>query len=290
MRRDMKGSLWGYIKAAFNARPLGMFVAPNWIALLGIGLLGIQEPGVWLIGAGLELAYLYFLSTNRRFQNVVDATTLQKASAGSTEKLQAMIGALGEPDRQRYRLLERRCQAILEQQKTAATGDAFTDLQSQGEGLGKLLWIYLRLLNSRQAFARLLKDSGGDRAGGDPLERRAERLRLKLQDPRLSDDLRKSLTGQLEILQQRAKTQREADEKLTFLDAELSRVEQQVELIREQAVLSSDPAAVSSRIDQIAATLTGTSQWIRDQQQAYGQVADVLEEPSPVIVAARESA
>jgi hypothetical protein len=70
------------------------------------------------------------------------------------------------------------------------------------------------------------------------------------------------------------------------LDAELTRIEQQVELIREQAVLSTDPAAVSSRIDRIAADLSGTSQWIRDQQQAYGQVADVLEETPPVIVTA----
>ena len=59
-------------------------------------------------------------------------------------------------------------------------------------------------------------------------------------------------------------------EKLVFLDAELVRIEEQVELIREQAVMASEPHAVSERIDQIAATLGGTQQWIRDQQQILG--------------------
>ena len=72
-----------------------------------------DNPGAWLIGAWLELAYLYVLSTNKRFQNAIDATQLQSESAGSVQKLWAMLEALAEPDRQRYRLLERRCQAIL---------------------------------------------------------------------------------------------------------------------------------------------------------------------------------
>jgi hypothetical protein len=281
----MKGSLWAYIKAAFNARPMGMFVAPNWIGIAAAALLGyLFGPGVWLVGAGLELAYLYLLSTNRRFQNYVDATQFRTENADSAQKLTGMLNALGEPDRQRYRLLERRCQAIIEQQKTTAN-DAFSDLQSQGEGLGKLLWLYLQLLTSHQAFTKLLRGSDNtQRVAGESPERRGQRVEAQLRDPDVSDDLRKSLTAQLDILRQRAATQREAEEKLAFLDAELARIEQQVELIREQAVLSTDPAAVSSRIDQVAATLAGTSQWIREQQQAYGQVADLLDEPPPVVV------
>jgi hypothetical protein len=52
-----------------------------------------------------------------------------------------------------------------------------------------------------------------------------------------------------------------------------------VELIREQAALSSDPTTLSSRIDEITATLGGTSQWIRDQQQMFGAMEDLLSEP-----------
>jgi chromosome segregation ATPase len=129
-----------------------------------------------------------------------------------------------------------------------------------------------------------LRDEGASGGAGESLERRIQRLRRQLEDPPPEpEDLRRSLTSQLEILQQRLDAQREAREKLAFLDAELTRIEEQVELIREQAVVSTDPAALSRRIDEIAAGLSGTNQWIRDQQQLYGQVEDVLEEP-PVIV------
>ena len=85
--------------------------------------------------------------------------------------------------------------------------------------------------------------------------------------------------GQIEILQQRVEKRREAREKLDFLDAELVRIEEQAELVREQAVLSTDPQTVSQRIDQITATLGGTSQWISEQQKIYGAVEDLLAEP-----------
>ena len=68
-----------YITAAFNARPIGMFVAPNWIGLAAFGLLGVTNPGFWVLGAGLELGYLLTLATNKRFQNTVSAKPLNAA-------------------------------------------------------------------------------------------------------------------------------------------------------------------------------------------------------------------
>ena len=61
----------------------------------------------------------------------------------------------------------------------------------------------------------------------------------------------------------------------------------EVELIREQAALSTDPETLSQRIDNIAATLGGTSQWIRDQQQVYGAMEDLLSDAPPVATGAR---
>jgi len=59
-----------------------------------------------------------------------------------------------------------------------------------------------------------------------------------------------------------------------------------VELIREQAVLATNPETVSQRIDQITTTLGGTTQWIQDQQKIYGAVEDLLMEPPPITMAA----
>src|SRR5688572_1173070 len=109
----MKGGLWAYIKAAFNARPMGMFVAPNWVGLGAFALLGILNPGFWAIGAGLELAYLFTLSSNKRFQKTVDAQQLSGAGEESAAKLQTLLNGLGPAERQRYQALEWRCRSIL---------------------------------------------------------------------------------------------------------------------------------------------------------------------------------
>ena len=98
----------------------------------------------------------------------------------------------------------------------------------------------------------------------------------------LPPELRRSLAGQIEILEQRIEQRKQAEHKLAYIDAELARIEEQVELIREQAALSTDPELLSRRIDEITATLGGTGQWIRDQQQVYGAMEDLLSEPPPL--------
>lgn len=151
-------------------------------------------------------------------------------------------------------------------------------LQVQGEGLGRLLWVYLRLLVTRQAITRILRGSGGSQDESAGLDERIANLQSRLQET-LTEDLRKSIMGQVEILQQRLARRREAKDKLAFLDSELTRIQEQVELVREQAVLSADPETLSKRIDEVTATLGGTTQWISDQQKIYGAVEDLMSEP-----------
>ena len=281
----MKQGLWSYIKAAFNARPIGMFIPPNWIGLAGVALgawaLGPDAaPGVLLIGAGLEMAYLFGLSTSKRFQRFVDGSASLESKQEWQKKLNDTVAQLDPDDRERYFNLQRRCYTIIEQQRQ--NGDA-PELATQGEGLGKLLWIYLRLLRTRQSILRIIRESLDlDRGRGEPLDRRYKRLADQVEDPSLADDLRKSLSGQLEILQQRMEKRKETRDKLAFLDAELTRIEEQVELLREQAVMSATPHAVSERIDHIAGTLSDTQQWVRDQQQILGTVDELLQDPPPM--------
>lgn len=278
----MKPTLGDYVREAFNARPLGMFVPPNWIGLGLFGFLGILNPGFLLIGAGLELAYLGLLATNPRFQRTVVASRIAQGHLQWRSKLDHLISQLAESYQRRYRLLEHRCRAILDQQfgeSISAPG-----VEAQGEGLGRLSWIYLRLLLTRQSIEKILRESTESGEDSARLEERIHKLEARLKEESLGDELRRSLTGQIEILQQRLQKRTEARDKLAFLDAELTRIEEQVELIREQAVLSTDPETVSQRIDQITTTLGGTTQWISEQQQIYGAMEDLLAEPPPITV------
>jgi len=278
----MKPTFWDYVRSAFNARPMGMFVPPNWIGLGVFGFLGLLNPGFWIIGLGLELAYLGRLATDSRFQRLVEGERLLGERRRWQERLADLIRELPAEDQQRYRALERRCGNILEQQLRGAT--LAPALEEQGEGLGKLVWIYLRLLLTRESIKKIIQESSGSQEDAARMEERIEKLQLQLKQPAISEDLRKSLSAQCEILEQRVEKKREAVEKLAFLDAELTRIQEQVELLREQAVLSTDPEAVSQRIDQITTTLGGTSQWIRDQQKIYGAMEDLLNEPPPLVV------
>lgn len=277
-----KPGFMNYVTAAFNARPFGMFVAPNWVGLAAMGLLGIANPGFWVLGAGLELGYLLTLATNVRFQRAVASRPLSAARAEWNERIGRLLGRLDQEDQGRYAALAARCASIIELQ-THGAADTPQGIEMQADSLGRLSWMFLRLLVARATILRVL----GEGDGGDLLEQRRRALERQARDDSAPADLRRSLEGQIEILGQRIQQRAEADRKLAFIDAELARIEAQVELIREQAALSTDPEILSRRIDEITATLGGTGQWIRDQQQVYGAMDDLLTEPPPLAHDAR---
>lgn len=256
-----------------------MPLSPNWVGLATFGLLGVLNPGFWLIGAGLELAYLYVTATNPRFQRAVNMMFSGQTRRDWGAKAGQLISELAPEDQRRYRALEERCRLILAQ----ATADGPAAMGAQSDGLRRLLWIYLRLLVTRQTIAKVLKESGGDTAA---LDRRVADIDERLKSDKIGEELRKSLSSQAEILKQRIAKQQEAREKLTFLEAELTRIQEQAELIREQGALNADPEALSQRIDQVSETLGGTMQWIQEQQKVYGNVEDILAEPPPLSVKA----
>jgi hypothetical protein len=271
-----------YVTAAFNARPIGMFVAPNWIGLAAFGLLGLANPGFWVLGGGLELGYLLTLATNRRFQQTVTSRPLSAARAEWNTRIQKVLGKLDAADRRTYDALAERCRSIIELQLQGAA-EPPDGLDAQADGLGRLSWMFLRLLLARRTISSVL---GGTHNDSD-LQRKITSLERQQQQTGLSDELARSISGQLEILRQRLQQRTEGDRKLAYLEAEIERIEQQVELIREQAAMSSDPELLTRRIDDIAATLSGTGQWIREQQKVYGAMEDLLTDPPPLAPDAR---
>lgn len=256
-----------------------MFIPPNWIGLGAFAALGLLNPGFWLIGAGLELGYLYSLVSSRRFQNFVDGLHLSQQKQDWKSKFDRLIRQLEPDDLARYGALENRCRGILQQQSPS---EAKTALAAQAEGLQRLLWIFLKLLLTRNGINRVLREAAGGNQRDKTIEERIGALETKLQDRKIGADLRKSLLGQVDILKQRLQKQEEARDKLAFLESELARIQEQAELIREQAVLSTNPNLVSERIDQISQTLGGTTEWIKEQQQLYGS-AEEMAEPPPLL-------
>lgn len=268
-----------YLKSAFNARPWGMPIPPNWLGLAGFGMLGILlNPGFLVIGIGAELAYLFALSTSARFQNIVNATAQSQQQLTSQQKLEALINRLWPDGKKRFFRLQERCESVLDFYKSfLGVGDDITGQHNQS--LNRFAWIFLQLLLTKQAISRIVKEN----SFVQELKGDLEEIEKQIAATDISSDLKKSLESKREIVKQRLEVLGQAEDKLKFIDSELDRIEQQVELIREQAVISKDSQALSTRIDLVSSSLGETTDWIKQQQSLFGAVQDMVEEP-PVIV------
>jgi hypothetical protein len=271
-----KPGFWQYYRAAFNARPKGMFVSPNWAALAAFGILGLLNPGLWLIGGASELAYLTLLANNRKFRGLVDTDGVIDVYQEYKEQLEKSLTTLSSEDQQSHKTLEEQCRRILAHLEGQ---EREGEMQVLSQGFGRLLLIHIQLLQTRHKLMSLQQE--GQTSSGLSLERRIQALETRLAG-QLDDHLRQSLSSQLDILKEREKTQTEARGKMAFLEAEIVRIREQVELVREQTMVSSNPEGLSQKIDSISAVLDGTTEWLKEQQQLYTRTEDLIEESVPV--------
>ena len=259
-----------YLAAAFSWRPLGMFVAPNWLGLAGFGLAGLLNPGFWILGAGLELAYLFALVNNGRFRALVDREAATEADGDVSAALDARVARLDPNAGARFRALRERCEGLL-------PGDG--DDAALADALGHLLQAALDLLETR---ARILEVVSQGETDPKDLRRRRDDVGQRLADRALDEELRRSLNSQAELLDRRLAAWQAGVDKLAVVAAELQRIEDQVALLREQAILDADPAAATRRVDTIASTLATTDAWLSEQRALYGIEAEASDNPIPL--------
>jgi len=249
-----------YLWAAFTARPFGMPIPPNLFGIAGFALLGgFVNPGFWLLGAGLEIGYLYWLSRNRRFRNAVDAG----ADRGDPAEIRyrAMLDPLPAAQRERHQLIERRAAEIMQ------TLSASPMLASHADSLEQLVWLHLRLLAARAAIARVVQTASQEHAALDAQEAQIDQ---RLADPALSPELRRSLEQQKSVIDARQEAHGNASRRLEHIEAELQRIDQQVALIREQALLATDEEHIGQSLDALTASFNEAQHWLSSQRELLG--------------------
>ncbi len=251
--------LWDYVKAAFNARvPVkGLGRVPvNWVALVGLGVAtAVVGWPVLLVGGGVELGLLMGLAHNQRFRKVVEGEALLAAERDWLREQAQRIERLGPDARQRYGRLRGRCSELTAQATPNDPGAAV-----RAASVSRLQSIFLNLLVSGGALAERLRQSSYDKV---QLELAAHERRLNDLGPDAPEALRRSVEGTIEILRRRRTNLEEAREKLRYIEAELARIEQQVELILEETALSRDTTDLSVRIDAVTQTLSDTQEWMK---------------------------
>jgi hypothetical protein len=242
-----------YLKRAFWAGPRlpGLGRLPvNALALLGFAILGFGHPGFWLLGAGLEAAYLGTLVSNPRFQRLVAAQQRDETATEAEQGRQELIRSLDLPSRQRLVAMEGKRGRILDLARQSQAGDF--ELENARDALSRLLWIYLKLLVARRQLAATRAQ-----ANEAELEQKAADLERSLAAGESSASLRDSQTATLKLLRQRLENLERCDESLKQVDSDLARVEAQVDLAAESAALRGGGAAVTANLELASQALEG---------------------------------
>jgi hypothetical protein len=160
-----------YLAAAFNARPFGMPIPPNWFALAAVGLLGaFNNPGLWLIGAGLEGFYLWTLSRNPRFRAVVDAQHL--GASDWSVRYESLLPRRAAGARRSHEAIERQATELADLlTRSGANPSQITDVH-------QMVWLHLKLLAARGAFVQVIGAAARER---EALDEQAARLTARIE-------------------------------------------------------------------------------------------------------------
>jgi len=259
-----------YLGRAFNARPLGMPIPPNWFGVAAFGLLGaLVHPGLWLVGVGLEGLYLWVMSRNARFRKTVDA---EKGVASSTSQYEAMLAGLEPAPQAQHFDVEREAAEIVGILQRSRGHD------SQIDDVRQMAWLHLKLLSARAAFSQVIVAAERERRSLDVQEAQCQ-VRLAAADT--DEELRRSLEQQLAVIRSRQEAHRDARRRNELVDAELARLRQQVSLVREQALLATDEDSIGHSLDALSASLNEANRWLHDQRGLFAGLDELTDVPPP---------
>jgi uncharacterized small protein (DUF1192 family) len=241
--------MWRYLKAAFlvGVPVPGLGRLPlNAMGAFAMAVLGFIEPSVWLAAFGVEVAVVGSLAFNRRFQNVVDARALPQAIQAEAAKRSALVAALPPDLKARLVALHTTSARVLDIcHKLTAEPDIIAGTEAS---LDKLEWIYLKLLIARDHLAN---DLGAESESS--LSQRIAALQKEIDadtaDASQKPTLQRSQQATLNILRQRLDNLHNRDHMLKENESDLSRIEAQVALMRENAAIEGKPSAVDTEIE-----------------------------------------
>lgn len=259
-----------YLAAAFNARPFGMPIPPNWFGIAAFAVLGaFINPGLWLIGAGLEGLYLWVVSQNPRFRNAVDAQN--PAAVDWRNRYEALFAPLDASAREQQTAIEYQAAEIVELLMRSGAHE------TQMGDVRQMAWLHLKLLAARAALLQVIASAVRARRELDTQE---ERIATRLKGD-CDDDLRRSLEQQLAVIRTRRTAHADAERRRELVEAELERLRQQVSLVREQALLATDERTAAQSLDAISASLNEANRWLKDQRELFAGLDDLTDEPPP---------
>jgi hypothetical protein len=264
------------------------------LGLLTLGL-GFMSASVLPLIAGVTcyiLGWIYLPDlpffrrwVDRRYETAKRSQEAQKV-AGFVQRRDALLRSLAPERRERYSRLAQVCHDI--ETATAdnllASADPATDPRLRK--LDELMWTYLRLLGIEESLDRFLETERTEDVPGLVKEAEAETARLSGE----LDALKTKATGdvldtkqrylssrleRLEVLHKRQQRTEQAEANLALVISEQDRLDQQIKLIRADAVATKNAETLTARIDATVEHLDQTNKWLSELDEFKDLVGDM---------------
>jgi hypothetical protein len=268
-----EASVWRYLKSAFfvsvDVPGLGR-VPINALGTAAFAIFGFVQPALWFVGLAVEAAVLPSLVFSPRFQKIVQARDLEVSEGSSEEKRAALVKLLEGSAQQRLWAIAKKCNQVLDVYRSQQAEDYIID--SNEHALKNLEWVYLKLLVARH---HLQSPTNGETE--QTLEKKVQALDQDLRDGgEESESLRQSKLATLNILKKRLATMARRKQTLEEIESDLTRIDNQVDLILENATVQGKPQTIATDIE-LASDLIGGSIFGDDESaisaldQTYGR-------------------
>lgn len=263
-----------------------------WSALLtiGVGFVAAQ-PLFLLVGLtayALGWIYLPDMDFYRRWvdrRNEAARRAAEEAAvADFMRRRQALLEGLSPSRRERYNELSEVCRQIEAASRDNPMANPATDPRLRK--LDELMWTLLRLMTIEESLDRFLETERREdvptvvRESSEEIARlNAEIESLKTEGNTAAMDARQRLLGsrieRFEVLKKRLARIEQARENLALVVSEQERLDQQIKLIRADAVAARNTEALTARIDATVEHLDQTNKWLSEMDEFKDLVGDL---------------
>jgi hypothetical protein len=254
-----------------------------WLGLLtlGLGLLSAQVLGLIVGATAYVLGWIYlpdmpfFKGWVNRRRDAAKRSAMMAQVADIVKRRDTMLAGLGPSGRERYSALAEVCRHI----ESASADGSMASIDAANDPrlrkLDELMWTYLRLLSLEESLKRFLDTER--REDVPALVSEAEQVTAKLAaevealkakgGPPAAEGAQRLLDSRLELLEVlRRRRQRvdQAQSNLALVVAEQERLDQQIKLIRADALAIRNAETLTARIDATVEHLDQTNQWLSE--------------------------
>ncbi|HXP63320.1 MAG TPA: hypothetical protein VN829_22655 [Dongiaceae bacterium] len=264
------------------------------LALLTLGAGFMSGMILPLIGGATiyALGWIYFPDlpffrrwVDHRHEGAKHAAEAQKV-AEFIARREALLNSLSAERRARYVRLAQVCRDIetASADNLLASADPATDPRLHK--LDELMWTFLRLLGIEESLERFLATEHSEDVPGllKGAEEEATRLTAEVDalkakgNKDVLDSKQRYLSSRLErleVLRKRRQRSEEAESNLALVVSEQDRLDQQIKLIRADAVATKNAETLTARIDATVEHLDQTNKWLSELDEFKDLVGDL---------------